>query len=125
MNIKIEEGKFCKTFSGDKIGPAEPIGGRFTWNIPWWIEGSPYFMPYSDDGTCILDNTQNKVVEECGKFEQQKCIYDQADQIMHSMSATAKRRAAFYLLGRFSLDLTERDIAHLQRIKEENAEGES
>lgn len=58
-------------------------------------------------------------------FEQQKCIYDQADQIMHSMSATAKRKTAFYLLGRFSLDLTERDIAHLQRIKEENAEGES
>lgn len=47
------------------------------------------------------------------------CVYDRVDKIMYSMSDTAQLRAAFYLLGRFSLDLEERDVVALQKIKEE------
>jgi hypothetical protein len=131
MTIKIEHGKYYKTRSGKVVGPArfnEYEDETYPWVIPHPSikDGTLYFYGYTDDGkSCIGEVDDDIVFEWTPEHEDVGSVYDKVDKIMHGMSDTGKRRAAFYLLGRFSLDLTERDVVALQEIKQECDEGES
>jgi hypothetical protein len=131
MTVKIEYGKYYKTRSGKVVGPAQPNKHEceaFPWDIPHYDVkyGTPYFYDYTDDGKSFIDVVIDDIVSEwTPKYEGVGSVYDKVDEIMHGVSDTGKRRAAFYLLGRFSLDLTEGDVVALQEIKQECDEGES
>jgi hypothetical protein len=128
MTIKIQHGKYYKTRSGKIVGPAQPSKYEcvaFPWDIPLYIYGQPHFYAYTDDGKSCIDEVEDDIIFEwTPEYENVDSVYDKVDKIMHGMSDTGKRRAAFYLLGRFSLDLTERDVVALQKIKQDCDEGE-
>lgn len=61
--MKIEVGKYYKTRSGKKVGPAKGLEpyASFPWSIPHFEGG---FYAYTEEGKSCLDRTEDDIVGE-------------------------------------------------------------
>ena len=62
MNLKIEEGKYYKTHSGRKVGPAIKSGSskETEWSVPW--DGFDYY--YDEQGFSWIEKPEDKIISE-------------------------------------------------------------